>query len=171
MLVVISKAIELASIGVIYSDAGRGKSMTLRAAARIFPGSILLRIRHHTRSPAGLSLGLPDDRRAIVAAALNRVHLKYGAQVTMAKMPYALLFEASNRLLTPGQHAIQVERWIRGQHKIGRNTIYRFQRKRRIATDEAVSGLTLEEGNAAHLPSQRRKRSKRGRLALTLTGH
>jgi len=34
MLLVIAKTIELSSIGLIYSDAGRGKSLTLQAAHR-----------------------------------------------------------------------------------------------------------------------------------------
>ena len=55
MLLVIAKAIELNSIGLIYSDAGRGKSLTLQAAAAIFPGSILVRIVTGAHSPAGLT--------------------------------------------------------------------------------------------------------------------
>lgn len=55
MLTVIERTAQLASIGLIYSDAGRGKSMTLEAASMIHPGAILVRVRHTTRSPAGLA--------------------------------------------------------------------------------------------------------------------
>jgi len=58
MLLVIARTIELASIGLIYSDAGRGKSMTLAAASMIHPGSILLRVRQSTRRPLGLARAL-----------------------------------------------------------------------------------------------------------------
>jgi len=55
MLLVIAKTIELSSIGLIYSDAGRGKSLTLQAAAAIFPGSILVRIVSGATSPYGVA--------------------------------------------------------------------------------------------------------------------
>lgn len=60
ILVVVSKTIELASIGVIYADAGRGKTMTLQAAAAIHKGSVLLRVRRQTRSSAGLAKALGE---------------------------------------------------------------------------------------------------------------
>ena len=63
MLTVIGKTIELSSIGVICADAGRGKSMTLRAATRIYPGSVLLRIRQHTKKPTGLAKAIGDAMR------------------------------------------------------------------------------------------------------------
>ncbi|MEM9415372.1 MAG: ATP-binding protein [Planctomycetota bacterium] len=55
MLTIIGKTIELSSIGVIYADAGRGKSMTLEAAVELYAGSVLLRVRQHTRTPTGLA--------------------------------------------------------------------------------------------------------------------
>ena len=58
MLTIIGKTIELLSIGVIYADAGRGKSMTLEAATHIYPGSVLLRVRQHSRTPTGLAKAL-----------------------------------------------------------------------------------------------------------------
>jgi len=61
ILVVVSKTIELASIGVIYADAGRGKTMTLQAAAAINPGSVLLRVRRQTRTSAGLIKALAAE--------------------------------------------------------------------------------------------------------------
>jgi hypothetical protein len=60
MLVVIGKTIELASIGLIYADAGRGKSMTLKAASTIYPGSILVRVRQHSRTPTGIIKALAE---------------------------------------------------------------------------------------------------------------
>ncbi len=60
ILLVVSKTIELASIGVIYADAGRGKTITLQAAAAIHPGSVLLRVRRQTRSAAGLAKALAE---------------------------------------------------------------------------------------------------------------
>lgn len=55
MLVLIGKTIELRAMGLIYSDAGRGKTMTLEAARGIYPGSVIVRILSGTRSPAGLA--------------------------------------------------------------------------------------------------------------------
>jgi len=55
MLSVIAKTIELSSIGLIYSDAGRGKSLTLKAAASIFPGTILIRVRTGNTSASPLN--------------------------------------------------------------------------------------------------------------------
>lgn len=60
ILVVVLKTIELASIGVIYAGAGRGKTMTLQAAAAIHKGSVLLRVRRQTRSSAGLAKALGE---------------------------------------------------------------------------------------------------------------
>lgn len=60
ILTVVDKTIALASIGVVFSDAGRGKSMTLQAAAAIHTGSVLLRVRRPTRSAAGLAKALAD---------------------------------------------------------------------------------------------------------------
>ena len=60
MLTVIERTAQLGSIGLIYSDAGRGKSMTLEAASMIWPGSILVRVRHTTRTPSGLAKHLAN---------------------------------------------------------------------------------------------------------------
>lgn len=60
ILLVVSKTIELASIGVVYADAGRGKTMTLNAAAAIHQGSVLLRVRRQTRTAAGLAKALAE---------------------------------------------------------------------------------------------------------------
>jgi len=58
MLAVIAKTTELCVMGVILSDAGRGKSMTLEAANMMHPGSILLRVRQSSQRPRGLLLQL-----------------------------------------------------------------------------------------------------------------
>lgn len=55
MLVLIAKTIELNCIGLIFSDASRGKTLTLRAAAAIHPGSILVRVMQSIRSPGGFA--------------------------------------------------------------------------------------------------------------------
>ena len=55
MLTIIGKTIELMAIGVIYADAGRGKSVTLEAATQLYAGSVLIRVRQHTRTPTGLA--------------------------------------------------------------------------------------------------------------------
>jgi len=39
----------------LYSDAGRGKSLTLKAAASIFPGTILIRVRTGNTSASPLN--------------------------------------------------------------------------------------------------------------------
>lgn len=54
MLTLIGKTIELCSIGIIQSDAGRGKTMTMQAARMIYPGSILIRVRRGSHSAGGL---------------------------------------------------------------------------------------------------------------------
>ena len=51
MLSLIKNAVELRTMGLIYSDAGRGKTMTLQAAAMLFTGSIYIRVRRTTRTP------------------------------------------------------------------------------------------------------------------------
>ncbi len=60
MLVVVEKCIELCAIGLIVSDAGRGKSMTLEAAKGIWPGTLLIRVRQASKSPTGLARQLAD---------------------------------------------------------------------------------------------------------------
>ena len=61
MLNAIQLAIETRSIGVIWSDAGRGKTMTLKAAAQIFQGSILVRVCQPTRSMSGLARAIASE--------------------------------------------------------------------------------------------------------------
>jgi DNA transposition AAA+ family ATPase len=55
MMAVIRNAIEMRSIGLIYSDAGRGKTMTLQAAAKVYVQAILVRVLRSTRTPTGLA--------------------------------------------------------------------------------------------------------------------
>lgn len=49
MLTLIRHTIRMRSIGLIYSDAGRGKTMTLEAALAIHPGAVLIRVLRSTR--------------------------------------------------------------------------------------------------------------------------
>jgi len=63
MMSVIRNSVELTSIGIIYSDAGRGKTMTLQAASQTFPGSILLRIGRRSRTCPGLARTLARTLR------------------------------------------------------------------------------------------------------------
>ena len=51
MLAVIRKCSEWGSMGLITSDSGRGKSLTLRAASEIMPGSMLMRCSTDTTRP------------------------------------------------------------------------------------------------------------------------
>src|SRR5690606_35760018 len=55
MLVLIGKTIELRCMGIIFSDAGRGKTMTLQAAAGVYPGSILVRVVSGAKSPTAFA--------------------------------------------------------------------------------------------------------------------
>ncbi|MEX0886052.1 MAG: AAA family ATPase [Phycisphaeraceae bacterium] len=55
MLLVIAKAVELCVMAIITGDAGRGKTMTMEAAADIHPGSIRVRVRQCSRTGAGLA--------------------------------------------------------------------------------------------------------------------
>ncbi len=54
MLAVIAKTIDVQGIGIIFADAGRGKTMTLEAAAQIYRNAILWRVRRTTRTAGGL---------------------------------------------------------------------------------------------------------------------
>jgi DNA transposition AAA+ family ATPase len=60
ILTVVGKTIELNSIGLIYGDAGRGKSMTLEAAKEIHRGAVLIRVMQSTRRPRGLAMQLGE---------------------------------------------------------------------------------------------------------------
>lgn len=51
MLAIIRKCNEWGSMGLITSDSGRGKSLTLRAASEIMPGSMLIRCSTDTTRP------------------------------------------------------------------------------------------------------------------------
>lgn len=55
MLSLIRNTISMRSIGLIYSDAGRGKTMVLKAANQLFHGSLYIRVRSTTRSVTGLA--------------------------------------------------------------------------------------------------------------------
>lgn len=55
MLGLIGQTVDMRCIGVIFSDAGRGKTMTLQAASKIFTGSILVRVVCSSKSPSGLN--------------------------------------------------------------------------------------------------------------------
>lgn len=55
ILLVVAKTIELNSIGVVTGDAGRGKTMTMRAAHELHTGSILVRVLHSTRTANGFA--------------------------------------------------------------------------------------------------------------------
>lgn len=63
MLALIRNAIELCEVGVIYGDAGRGKTMTLEAAASIYRQAILIRVTRSTRSPLGIARQLGHELR------------------------------------------------------------------------------------------------------------
>src|SRR3990172_789793 len=63
MITVIKNAVEMRSVGLIYSDAGRGKTMTLKAASQIYPQGILVRVRRSTRTPTGLARQLAKALR------------------------------------------------------------------------------------------------------------
>jgi len=76
ILVVIAKTIDICSIGVITGDAGRGKSLTLQAAAAIHPGSILIRVLHSTRGPAGFIKHLADVLHLREARSSHRGQLR-----------------------------------------------------------------------------------------------
>lgn len=60
ILLVCSKTIELCGIGLVYGDAGRGKSMTLKAAQQIHAGSVLIRVMQSSRRPRGFAMQLGD---------------------------------------------------------------------------------------------------------------
>jgi len=55
MMAVIHAAMTHRAMGVICSDSGRGKTMTFKAAAQTYPGTIYLRIIASTRTPQGLA--------------------------------------------------------------------------------------------------------------------
>jgi len=82
ILTVVSKTIELSSIGLIYGDAGRGKSMTLRAAKEIHRGSVLIRVLQSTRRPRGLAIQ--------IAKALNLPATRASTYVAESKIIEAL---------------------------------------------------------------------------------
>jgi DNA transposition AAA+ family ATPase len=71
MLLVVSKTIELNSIGLIYGDAGRGKTLTLEAAKEIHRGSVLIRVMQSTRRPKGFAFQLG---KALNLRGLNTTH-------------------------------------------------------------------------------------------------
>jgi len=71
ILLVCSKTIELCSIGLIYGDAGRGKSITLQAAKEIHRGSVLLRVMQSSRRPRGFAVQLG---KALNLRGLNTTH-------------------------------------------------------------------------------------------------
>lgn len=61
MLTLIANVIELRAIGMITSDPGRGKTITMDAAKVNFPGSVLTRVMVGSRSPAGLARQLSSE--------------------------------------------------------------------------------------------------------------
>lgn len=63
MLTVIERTAQLGAIGLIFSDAGRGKTITLQAASMLHTGSILVRIRRATRTPSGMAKHLAEAMR------------------------------------------------------------------------------------------------------------
>ena len=73
ILLVVSKTIELGGMGVITSDAGRGKTLTLKTAATIHPGSLYLRVRRDTRTPKGLMSMLAEALSVRVVSRTSRV--------------------------------------------------------------------------------------------------
>jgi DNA transposition AAA+ family ATPase len=60
MMTLIKSTIEDRTMGLIYADAGRGKTMVLQAASGMIPGAILLRIRQDCRSAPGLAQRFAD---------------------------------------------------------------------------------------------------------------
>ena len=54
ILTVVGKAIEMQAIALIFGDSGRGKSISIQAAASIFPGSILVRVTTSNTTPRGI---------------------------------------------------------------------------------------------------------------------
>ncbi|MEM9881400.1 MAG: AAA family ATPase [Planctomycetota bacterium] len=81
MLVVIGKTIELSSMSLITSDAGRGKTLTLKAAESIHPSSIYLRVRRDCRMPKQLvaavatAIGVPvrGTTHAVTSSVIDRL--------------------------------------------------------------------------------------------------
>lgn len=79
MLSLIKNAIEFRSIGLIYSDAGRGKTMTLQAASQIYSQAILIRVRRSTRTPNGIARQLCEALRIRAATMFEREEMLINA--------------------------------------------------------------------------------------------
>ncbi|GIK18653.1 MAG: hypothetical protein BroJett004_08170 [Planctomycetota bacterium] len=82
MLVVIRTAVESSSMGVIVGPAGVGKTLTLRAAASMYTGSLLVRVTQTERRATGLInslarvLGVPARSSAATVQRLVIDHLR-----------------------------------------------------------------------------------------------
>jgi DNA transposition AAA+ family ATPase len=78
MLKVIRKTIDLRSMSIISSDSGRGKTMTARAAASVYPGAVYVRVKRCARTAAGLAdlLGSTPELRIRNARTLRQMQIR-----------------------------------------------------------------------------------------------
>lgn len=76
MLNLIGKTIELGAMGLIYSDAGRGKTMTLQAAAAIYPGAVLVRALSGARSAPGFAKLLAAELKIPISLSTLQIQIK-----------------------------------------------------------------------------------------------
>ncbi len=96
ILLVIAKTIELSAIGLIYGDAGRGKTLTLKAAAAIHTGAILIRVTQSTRTPSSLAKHLAQLLQLRGAETLLKAESKLIEKLSRTGRP--LLIDEAHQL-------------------------------------------------------------------------
>lgn len=76
ILTVIGETVKARAIGLIYSDAGRGKTMTLEAARDIYAGSILMRVIRGCRAARPFALVLSRELRLVTTGRMLDLQLR-----------------------------------------------------------------------------------------------
>jgi DNA transposition AAA+ family ATPase len=182
MLTLIQNTIAMRSIGMIYSDAGRGKTMTMRAAADIYSGSTYLRVRATTRTVPGLARQIAEALRLPGKRGTTRM-IQERIVTALRDTGRALLVDEAHQLTPPAFEFLRdlhdecgIPIVLAGTHelhtKTADNNLFLGQFNSRVALHyDVTEGIReTDDKRPLHSKAEIRALFERGQVRLTDDG-